>query len=50
MIAKAIEINACVVTSERYKENSANIPNICEYFNVQCISLKEFMKKEKWEF
>ncbi len=50
VIAKAKALKGCVVTEEKYKENSAKIPNVCEYFNISCTNLKGFMKKEKWKF
>ena len=50
LIAKAKILNACVVTEEKLKPNAAKIPNVCEKFNVPCINLEEFMKREKWSF
>jgi len=50
VIAKAKSLDGSVVTEERWKENSANIPNVCEYFGISCINLEEFMKKEDWTF
>ena len=50
VIAKAKSLGGSVVTEERWKENSANIPNVCEYFGISCINLEEFMKKEDWTF
>lgn len=50
VIAKAKAISGCVVSEERYKENSAKIPNVCEHFKIPCISLEEFMEKENWRF
>ncbi|RXJ60689.1 PIN domain-containing protein [Candidatus Marinarcus aquaticus] len=50
VIAKAKYLNACVVTTEKYSENGAKVPNICEHFNVKCMNLTHFMKEEKWIF
>lgn len=50
VIAKAAIEERCVVTMERFKENSAKIPNICHHFSIQCMSLEEFMEQEGWQF
>jgi hypothetical protein len=50
IIAKAKINNATVVSQEKYKENAAKIPNICEYFNIDCINLEGFLTKENWKF
>lgn len=50
VIAKAKIMNACVVTQEKYKLNAAKIPNVCESFDIPCVSLEEFMKQEGWAF
>ncbi len=50
VIAKAKVLGGTVVTEEKYKKNSAKIPNVCEYFEVSCINLEEFMEKENWIF
>ena len=44
VIAKAKVINATVVTNEKNNPNGARIPNICEYFKVECINLEKFLK------
>ncbi|MDO5558281.1 MAG: DUF4411 family protein [Oscillospiraceae bacterium] len=41
--AKAKTLEATVVTSEEYKPNSAQLPNICEMIGVKCISYDDFM-------
>jgi predicted nucleic acid-binding protein len=41
---KAKALNATVVTSEVYKEHSAQLPNICEELGVKCISYDDFME------
>lgn len=48
--AKAKVFDGCVVTEERWKENSAQLPNVCEHFGIPCINLEEFMKREEWTF
>jgi hypothetical protein len=39
-----------VVTEERAKDNSAKIPNVCEYFEIECIDLEQFMARQGWSF
>lgn len=50
LIAKASVVNGTVVTSEKYKENATKIPNICKHFQVNCMSLEQFMAEENWTF
>jgi hypothetical protein len=50
VIAKAATEGRCVVTMEQFKENGAKIPNICDHFGVDCLSLEAFMEREGWEF
>ncbi len=50
VIAKAKILGACVVTQEKFKENAAKIPNVCEHFKIPCIDLKTFMENENWYF
>ncbi len=44
LAAKAKALSATVVTEEKYKPHSAQLPNICEELNVQCISFDDFME------
>jgi len=50
VIALAICNNSILITSELYKANSHNIPNICKEYGIECINLKEFFQKEDWRF
>ncbi len=51
VIAKANLVqDGCVVTTEKYKENASQIPNVCKHFNIPCINLEKFMEKENWKF
>nr|WP_292587324.1 DUF4411 family protein [Mesorhizobium sp.] len=50
VIAKAASEGRGVVTMEEFKPNGAKIPNICRHFEVECMSLEEFMEREGWEF
>ena len=50
IIGKAKISNGIVVTQEQWKKNSAKLPNVCEYFKVECIDLEFFMEKENWTF
>ena len=48
--AKAKALNGTVVTNERLRDNAAGLPNVCEKFEIPCIDLEEFMKREDWIF
>jgi hypothetical protein len=50
VVAKAAVMGFTLVTVEKFKENSAKIPNICEYFDVPCFDLEKFMEEEGWTF
>jgi hypothetical protein len=51
VIAKAARVDdGCVVTSERFKENAAKVPNVCKHFGVAYIDLEAFMARENWTF
>ncbi|GAB4365238.1 MAG: DUF4411 family protein [Kiloniellaceae bacterium] len=50
VIAKAAIEERTVVTMEQFKENGTKIPNICQRFGVDCVSLEEFMEREGWQF
>ena len=50
VIALSICNRSILITSELYKANSHNIPNICKEYDIECISLKEFFQKEGWKF
>ena len=50
VIASAKIRKACVVTEEKFKENAARIPNVCDHFDIECTNLEGFMEREDWEF
>lgn len=50
VIARAAVADSTVVTMERLQPNAANIPNICEHFEIPCLSLERFMEAEGWAF
>ncbi len=52
VIAKAHSLgeNGCVVTTEKWKENAAQIPNVCDHFDVNWTNLEGFMRDEGWTF
>ncbi len=50
VIAKAAVTERTVVTLERAKPNAVKIPNICEHFDIPCMTLEDFMETEGWEF
>lgn len=43
IVAKAKALGATVVTSEKYRPNSAQLPNMCEVLGVAYISFDDFM-------
>lgn len=47
--AKCLE-DGCVITSEKNAPNAARIPNVCQYFEVDCTDLEGFMERENWRF
>ncbi len=50
LIAKALVKGYTVMTLERKKPNAAKIPNICEHYEVPCISLFDFFARQGWRF
>lgn len=50
VVAKAKVIGYKVVSTEKYKKDGAKVPNLCEYENVEHLSLEEFMQHENWIF
>lgn len=50
VIAKAKVLKGCVITQESKKPNAAHIPNVCEYFSIDCLNLEGFMEREDWIF
>jgi hypothetical protein len=50
LIASALMRGGCVVTEEEHKPNAAKIPNVCEYFNVNCTNVEGFLHQNGWEF
>jgi len=50
VIARAAAKHYAVVTTERLKPNAAKIPNICDHFGIECLSLEQFMEREDWTF
>jgi hypothetical protein len=50
VIARAKISDCPVVTTEIFKDNAAQIPNVCKHFSIQCINLEGFMKQEGWTF
>jgi Domain of unknown function (DUF4411) len=50
VVAAAAVNGATVVTQERFKENAAKIPNVCQHFRVACVNLEEFMTSQGWNF
>lgn len=50
VIAKAKILKGCVVAEESKKPNSSRIPNVREYFDINCLNLEGFMERENWTF
>lgn len=50
VVAKARVEGKAVVTLEQLKPNGTKIPNICQRFNIDCLSLETFMEREGWRF
>ena len=50
VIASARIRNACVVTEESLKPHAAKIPNVCDHFGIDCISIEKMMERENWSF
>lgn len=50
VVAKAKQLNAYLVTTEKYSDNAAKLPNVCRQFGVRHINLEEFMTIEGWAF
>ena len=50
VVAKGMTDELTVVTMELLKPNAAKIPNICDHFDVPCMTLEEFMEAESWQF
>ena len=50
VIAKAAVVEGTVVSMEQPSPHAAKIPNICEHFDIPCLSLEAFMEAENWEF
>ena len=48
--ARAAVLQGCVVMLEKRTPNAAKIPNICDHFGIQCLTLEEFMEAENWSF
>ncbi len=50
IVARAYVLEGTVVTMESNPPNGARIPNICDHFEVGCLSLEGFMEAENWTF
>jgi hypothetical protein len=50
LIAKASIQKGIVVCEEGLKPHAAKVPNICEHFGVECVTLETFLTRENWSF
>lgn len=45
---KAGDKTCCVLTSEEPKNNKVNIPYVCQYYDLPCMNLPNFMRHHGW--
>lgn len=50
VIAKAKAVDGTVVTLERRSHTGVKIPDICNHFGINCVSLEQFMQAVQWRF
>lgn len=50
VIARAWELDGCVVTEETPKPNSAKIPNVCDHFGIDCAPVRGMLEQEGWVY
>jgi len=50
VIAQAKTKGSCVVTQEKWREDSPRIPNVCEAYGIECVDFLGFMNREGWRF
>ena len=39
----------CVLTREELKKNKVNIPYVCKYYDIPCMTLFQFMEHHGWQ-
>ena len=53
VIALAMVTHNCIVVTEEkhtYSTDRPKIPDVCDYFNLECIQLVELVQRENWVF
>lgn len=50
LVAKGMVDGGCVVTEELPKPNAAKIPNVCDYFDVECTTVEGMLSQEGWRY
>jgi len=50
VIACARVQEGCVVTEEAFKPDAAGIPNVCQYFGIDCTNFEGFLNHMGWEY
>ena len=50
LIAAARVLEGCVVSEEQFRPNAAKIPNVCDYFDIDCINVEGFLERHSWTF
>jgi hypothetical protein len=50
VVARAVAVKGTVLTMEQLKPHAAKIPNICEYFKMPCMDMRQFMVAKNWKF
>lgn len=48
IIILAITNKLTVITEEKKKSNAHKIPNVCEYYGIECINLLGLFENEGW--
>ena len=50
LVALAHTRRACLVTEETRKNNAVRIPDVCDFYRIDCTNLDGMMKREGWRF
>lgn len=50
LVAAARAYEGCVVTEEKERRGSAQLPNVCAHYKVKCVNLEGFMSAEGMQY
>jgi len=50
IVARAGELEGCVVTEERFRPNAAKVPNVCDHFGIECTNVEGMLDREGWSW